>query len=75
MWLQDQTGYTYSAKFFWLINLWGSFKGIIEEQYLLARKCNISPMESDQMPGFEREIFIGLIMKEIEEESKAMGKG
>jgi len=54
--------------------LWGSFKGIIEEQYILARKCNISPLDSDQMPGFEREIYISLIMKEMQEESKAMGK-
>jgi len=52
--------------------LWGSFKGIIEEQYILARKCNISPLDSDHMVGFEREIFISLVMKEIEEESKSM---
>jgi hypothetical protein len=54
--------------------LWGSFKGIIQEQYILARKCNISPLDSDHMVGFEREIFISLIMKEIEEEAKALDK-
>lgn len=53
--------------------MWGSFKGILEEQYILARKCSISPLESDNMPGFEREIFVSLLMTEIEEEAKAMG--
>ena len=54
--------------------MWGSFQGIIEEQYLLARKCNISPLDSNMMPGFEREIFVNLIIREMEEEQKAMDK-
>ena len=45
---------------------------ILEEQYLLARKCHISPLESDQMPGFEREIFVNMVLREIEEEKKSM---
>jgi len=54
--------------------LWGSFKGLIEEQYLLTRKCNISISDSNSMADFERQIFVSLAIKEIEEEKKAMSK-
>jgi len=50
-------------------------ESILQEQYLLARKCHISPNESNLMPDFERQIFISLIIKEIEEEKKSMNKG
>ena len=49
-----------------------SLKNILEEQYLLSRKCSTSPIESNMMPDFEREIFVNMIIKEVEEEKKAM---
>lgn len=56
------------------MNLWGSLKAIYEQQYVLARKCHISPLHSDQMPDFEREIFTNILMKEMQEEKEALGK-
>jgi hypothetical protein len=47
---------------------------IIEEQYILARKINISPDISNMLPDFERTIFISLLIKEIEEEQKRLNK-
>lgn len=51
--------------------MWGNIKQIIEEQYLLARKCNIGIEESSLMADFERQIFVNMIIKELEEEAKA----
>jgi hypothetical protein len=55
--------------------MWGNIKVIIEEQYLLARKCHIGIEESNRMADFERQIFINMIIKELEEEAKAYNKG
>lgn len=44
----------------------------MEEQYILARKINISPDVSNLLPDFERSIFVTLLMKEIREEEKAL---
>lgn len=54
--------------------MWGSFTTIMEEQYILARKCNISPLDSDQMVDFERTIFVTMVIKEIEKEIENMDK-
>jgi len=45
-------------------------QNIIEEQYILARKINISPDVSNLMPDFERTIYISLLIKELQEEEK-----
>jgi len=45
---------------------------ILEEQYVLARKCNMSPKVTNMMPDFEREIFVNLLMRDMAEEKKAM---
>jgi len=47
---------------------------ILEEQYVLAKKCNISPLDSNMLPDFEREIFVKLLMRDMEEEKKALNK-
>jgi hypothetical protein len=44
----------------------------MEEQYILARKINISPDVSNLLPDFERSIYVSLLMKELKEEEKAM---
>ena len=49
-------------------------RAIYEEQYILARKLHMSPLESDMLPDFERQVFISMFMKEMEEEKKAMDK-
>jgi len=49
-------------------------QNIIEEQYILARKLNISPDVSNLIPEFERSIYIRLLIKELEEEEKAIKK-
>jgi hypothetical protein len=54
--------------------LWGSLRTILEEQFLLSRKCSMSPTESNLLPDFEREVYISLLIKEIEEEKKSMDK-
>jgi hypothetical protein len=49
-------------------------RSIIEEQYILARKINISPDISNLIPDFERSIYISLLIREIEEEEKRIKK-
>jgi hypothetical protein len=44
----------------------------MEEQYILARKINISPDVSNMLPDFERTIYVNLLMKELKEEEKAL---
>ncbi len=41
----------------------------------MARKLHVSPSESNMMPDFEREIFMNLYMREMEEEKKEKKKG
>lgn len=62
------------AKFFWIIKLWGSFQDIIEQQYVLAKKCNMPISETNMMADFEREIYINILIKDLEEEKKALEK-
>jgi len=52
--------------------LWGSIRTILEEQYVLAKKCNMSPIDTNMLPDFEREIFVSILMKDMEEERKAL---
>ena len=47
---------------------------IIEEQYILARKINISPDVSNMLPDFERTIYVNLLIKEIKEEEKRLSQ-
>jgi hypothetical protein len=54
--------------------LWGSFQNILEQQYVLAKKCNMSIVDTNLLPDFEREIYINLLIKDIEEEKKAYEK-
>lgn len=50
----------------------GDFKDLIEQQYVLSKKANISISESNMMADFEREIYISLLIKDTEEEKKAL---
>ena len=41
---------------------------IIREQYLLARKANITFFDSNLMPDFERQMVVGMLTKDLKEE-------
>lgn len=49
-------------------------RSILEQQYILAKKCNISISDSNLLPDFEREIYISILIKDMEEEKKALDK-
>lgn len=52
----------------------GSLKEIIEQQYALSKKVNISIEDTNRMADFEKEIFVNLLMGDLEEERKALKK-
>ena len=43
----------------------------MEQQYYLAAKGGISILDSNNMPDFERERFIGLLMKDLQNKKAA----
>lgn len=49
-----------------------SFESILEEQYFLASKGGMSILDSNNIPDFERELFIGFLMKELHQKKKAL---
>jgi hypothetical protein len=48
-----------------------SLESIISEQYFLARKANISFMDSNMMPDFERTMVVGLLTRDLKIEEEA----
>lgn len=42
-----------------------SLNNILEEQYYLSNKSHISVSDSNNMADFEREYFVGLLMKDL----------
>jgi hypothetical protein len=42
-----------------------SLEKILEEQYYLSSKANISISDSNNMADFEREIYVGLLTKDL----------
>ena len=54
-----------------------TIQSITEEQYYLASRAHISISESNELPDFEREAFINMVIKDIkrqEENEKSIGK-
>jgi hypothetical protein len=45
---------------------------IMEEQFFLSSKAGISLMDSNNIPDFERTIYVGLLMKELMEKKQAL---
>jgi hypothetical protein len=41
---------------------------LVESQYYLAKKANISIMDSNNMPDWEREVMIGFLMRDLKKE-------
>lgn len=48
-----------------------SLDKIIDDQYWLSKRANISVQESNQMAEFERIFFVSLLLKDIKEETEA----
>ena len=46
-------------------------ESIVLEQYFLARRANISFMDSNMMPDFERVMVVGMLNKDLKEEAEA----
>lgn len=47
-----------------------SFENIVEQQYYLAKKCNVSFMDTNNMPDFEREMMVGMLGRDLKKESE-----
>jgi len=48
--------------------------GIIEDQFYLAHQSNISVSESQNMADFEREAYVSLLIRHLEQEAKSYQK-
>lgn len=48
-----------------------SLDSILKEQYFLARNANISMLDSNLMPDFERKMLVGMLSKDLKEEAEA----
>lgn len=56
-----------------------TLQSITEEQYYLSSKAGISISESNNLPDFEREAFVNMVVKDIKnqtqnEKSKRMNR-
>lgn len=49
-----------------------SVESITQEQFQLARKANISLVESTLLPEFEREAYVNMLLKDIKKEVDAL---
>jgi len=47
-----------------------NISNIMEEQYQLARKVNISVSESNMLPIFEMESYVDMLIKELNQEKE-----
>lgn len=72
MWIQRKEGGA-RRKFFLLIYVLCSgmnIQSITEDQFYLASRAHISVTESNNMADFEREAFMGLVVKDIKQQSE-----
>lgn len=54
--------------------MFGDLQSIIEQQYVLAKKVGMPLSDTNRMANFEMEIFVNLLMRDIEEERQSMEK-
>lgn len=62
-------------QFFSIVKLFSldcSLNSVIEEQYYLAKDANISLNESGNLPDFERQAYISLLLRDRKKEIEAM---
>lgn len=43
---------------------------ILEEQYVLSKHANISFVDSNNMPDFERQALVGMLMRDVKKEEE-----
>ncbi len=49
-----------------------TLESISQEQFQLARKANISLIESTLLPAFEREAFVNMLLRDLKAEVDAL---
>lgn len=49
-----------------------SMESLAYEQFQLARKANISLIESTMLPEFEREAYVNMLLKDLKQEVEAL---
>lgn len=49
-------------------------QSVLEAQYYLANKSNIPISESNELPIFERELFVNLLMNDMKKQQEAYSK-
>ena len=49
-----------------------SLNSIIEEQYLLAKNVNMSLHDTEELPDFERIIYVNLLLRDKRKEEEAL---
>jgi hypothetical protein len=49
-------------------------ENVIEQQYILAKKANISVFDSGNLTDFERDIYYNLIVRDARKEEKELEK-
>jgi hypothetical protein len=47
-----------------------TIQSITEEQFYLASRAHISISESNELPDFEREAFVNLILRDIKQQEE-----
>jgi hypothetical protein len=47
-----------------------NIQSLTEDQFYLASKAHISISESNEMADFEREAFMGLVLKDIKQQTE-----
>lgn len=55
-----------------LFTLGKGLKDVVREQYELSRNAGISLTESDDMPDFEREVYINILLSDLKREADMM---
>lgn len=45
-----------------------SIESVLKEQYQLSKECNIPPSESDNLPDFERAVYLNYVLQDKKKE-------
>ena len=53
-----------------LLTMGEDINNVIQEQYYLARKANISLLESNLLPLFEKDSLLGFLSEDLKQEAK-----
>ena len=48
--------------------------GVIEEQYVLAKHCNVPVTDTNIIPDFERKMIMGKLLRDVRKEQEELKK-